>query len=410
MSFGLFILGILPAALLMRYIYKKDRIDKEPKGLLTLLFFLGAASTIFAALIENIGEDIIDDYLYTDSMVFLAIDAFLIVALAEELGKYFVVKKFAWNNAAFNTTFDAVVYAVFASLGFATLENILYLLDGSVYTAIVRGILSVPGHAIDAVFMGNYLGIAKRCEALGDNKGKKENLRKALLMPVLTHGFYDFCLFAQTPISLLSFLVYEIIITVYTIKKVNKLSKEDTLLFPGGFYPGHYAASQLYMQGAIPGYQPAGFQTGSYPQGSYQQGSFQPGGYQATTFQSTGYQTPYFQSSTNNFDPMTGRPIMQQRPFQRFDTNTGRPIYQQPAQRFDPNTGMPIYQQSLANKFDPNTGKPIYQPPTLRYDPNTGKPVYEQRPAQKFDPETGEPIYMQSPANRFDPNTGQRLF
>lgn len=399
MSFGLFILGILPAALLMRYIYKKDRIDKEPKGLLALLFFLGAVSTIFAALIENIGEDIIDDYFYTDSIVFLAIDAFLVVALAEELGKYFVVKKFAWNNAAFNTTFDAVVYAVFASLGFATLENILYLFDGSVYTAIVRGILSVPGHAIDAVFMGNYLGIAKRCEALGDNKGKKANLRKALLMPVLTHGFYDFCLFVQSPISLLSFLIYEIIITVYTIKKVNKLSKEDTLLFPGGFYPGHYVASQLYMQGAIPGYQPAGFQPrvyqqGGYQQGSFQQGGFQPGGYQATSFQSAGYQTPYFQSGTNNFDPMTGRPIMQQ----------------QPAQRFDPNTGKPIYQQSNAQRFDPNTGRPIYQPPTLRFDPVTGKPVYQQNTAQRFDPETGRPIYQQSPIQRFDPNTGQRIF
>ncbi len=377
MSFGLFILGILPAALLMRYIYKKDRIDKEPKGLLALLFFLGAVSTIFAALIENIGEDIIDDYFYTDSIVFLAIDAFLVVALAEELGKYFVVKKFAWNNAAFNTTFDAVVYAVFASLGFATLENILYLFDGSVYTAIVRGILSVPGHAIDAVFMGNYLGIAKRYEALGDNKGKKANLRKALLMPVLTHGFYDFCLFVQSPISLLSFLIYEIIITVYTIKKVNKLSKEDTLLFPGGFYPGHYAASQLYMQGSIPGYQPASFQPGVYQQGGYQQGSFQPGGYQATSFQSAGYQTPYFQSGANNFDPMTGQPIVQQ----------------QPVQRFDPNTGRPIYQQSPTQRFDPNTGKPIYQPPTLRFDPETGKPVYQQGPEQRFDPNTGQRLF-----------------
>ena len=309
------------------------------------MFIFGGLSTIIAGILEYICLDFLDDYFYTDTIAYIAIEAFLIVGLAEEFGKYFIVKKVAWKHPAFNTTFDAVVYAIFSSLGFATVENILYLCDGSYSTALWRGILSVPGHAIFAVFMGNYLGVAKRCEVLGDENGKKANLRKALFMAVLTHGFYDFCILEATALSLLAFLIYEIFIVTYTIKKVKKLSNEDALLFPGGYYPGHYAAQQLYMQGAIPGYQHAGY-------------------------------TP-MQAGTYNFDPNTGRPIGQQRT----------------TYNFDPNTGRPIGQQRTTYNFDPNTGRPIGQPrTTYNFDPNTGKPYAQQSSSLNFDPETGRPI------------------
>ncbi|WP_034476066.1 PrsW family intramembrane metalloprotease, partial [Butyrivibrio proteoclasticus] len=250
-------LAILPAAVLMYFIYKADKVEKEPVELLVKIFLYGVVTTISAVILELLGDDILGFFLYEDSLPFIFLENFFVVALAEELGKYVVVKKVAWKHPAFNYTFDAVVYAVFASLGFAVLENILYLTDASITTAVMRGVLAVPGHAIDAVFMGSYFGAAKRCEALGDKNGMKTNLQKALIVPVGIHGFYDFCLSVSDyyPIAILVFFVFEICITIYAIRKVKKLSASDTALFPTGYYPGATIAAQMYNQRAM-GFEP----------------------------------------------------------------------------------------------------------------------------------------------------------
>ncbi len=330
-------LAILPAAVLMWYIYSKDKIEKEPAGLLVKIFLFGVLTTISAIILENVGEAVISFFVYEDTILYTAIDMFLVVALAEEAGKYFVVKKVAWKHPAFNYTFDAVVYAVFASLGFAALENILYVIDDSISTAVMRALLSVPGHAIDAVFMGNYFGMAKRCEALGDESGKKYNLKMALIVPVLTHGFYDFCLSIDVPGAMVVFFIFEVVITIVAFNKVNKLSREDTSIFPDGFYPGANRAQQLYYQGLVNGYQPV-------------QGFI---------------------------------PIAQSQPVQGFN-----PVAQpQPVQ------GYQSTQPRFAMNFDPMTGEPIAKPQyAMNFDPMTGEPIAKPKPAMNFDPVTGEPL------------------
>ncbi len=243
-------LALLPAAILLKFIYSADKRDKEPKSLLFKLFLFGVLSTFVAAFMETVLGEVLEVFFEPESLTYMAIENFLIVALFEELGKYLVVKKLTWKHPAFNYTFDAVVYAVFASLGFAAFENIIYLMDGTVGLAVVRGVLSVPGHAIDAVFMGYYFGLAKRCEVMGDNRGVNRNLRRALWIPVLMHGFYDFCLSTEIDEMLLAFLIYEIVITILAIRKVKKLSAQDIALFPGG-YPGATYAQQMYSQGIL---------------------------------------------------------------------------------------------------------------------------------------------------------------
>lgn len=228
----LYFLAILPAALLLIFIWRKDKIEKEPFGLLVKLFLLGALSTVSAAIIGIILTNVLNMFLPQESILYILIENFLAVALIEEGGKYFMLKKSTWNHTAFNYTFDAVVYAVTVSLGFATLENILYLVDGSVHLAIMRGILSVPGHAINAVFMGMYYGLAKRYSVAGDNENTEKNLRMALIVPMLTHGFYDFVLSMGTNFWLGIFAIYEIVITIFAFRTVVRLSKEDLPIGP----------------------------------------------------------------------------------------------------------------------------------------------------------------------------------
>ena len=225
----LLIAALLPAALLMVYIYQKDKVEKEPIKLLSNLFLFGGLTIVTACIAELLLSMILGIVFSKGTLPYMAIENFLIVALSEELGKYIVLKKKTWHSPHFNYTFDAVVYAVAVSLGFAAFENVIYVLSGTLGTAVMRGLLSVPGHAIDGVFMGCYYGIARKCRGYGDEEGAKKNLIKAIVIPVLTHGFYDFCIdiSSNAGIFFLVFMVFEVVVTFVAIKTVKKLSLED---------------------------------------------------------------------------------------------------------------------------------------------------------------------------------------
>ena len=223
-------LAIIPSIVLFIMIWRKDKIEKEPVGLLIKLFIFGALTTVSAGVIGMGAQYLLLNFLDEKSMVFIVIDNFLLTALVEEGGKYFVLKKATWKHPAFNYTFDAVVYAVCSSLGFATLENILYLIDGDLGTAVGRGLLSVPGHVIFAVFMGYYYGMAKYASVGGDDRGCRSNLRKALWVPVLLHGMYDFCLSTGYDAFLVVFIVFVVVMSVLAIRKVRNMSKNDNMI------------------------------------------------------------------------------------------------------------------------------------------------------------------------------------
>ncbi len=223
----LLLLAVLPGVVLFATIWKQDKIEKEPAGLLWSLFFGGALTTVSAMLFGWIGGEVLLDGLESTSLTYLLLDNFIVTALVEEGGKYFVLRRKTWRHPAFNYTFDAVVYAVTASLGFAVLENILYVLDSDITTALLRAVLSVPGHAFDAVYMGYFYGRAKAAQMAGDRRAMRGNLRAALWAPVLLHGFYDFCLETESGLFTIIFIVFDIALTVFAIRRIKKLSRSD---------------------------------------------------------------------------------------------------------------------------------------------------------------------------------------
>lgn len=232
----LFAAALLPALVLLRYVYKKDKIEKEPKGLIAKLFIFGGLTIISACIIEIAGEAILAQFFEEDSTAFLIVSNFLIVAGAEEGGKYFILKTKTWNSPAFDYSYDAVVYSVAVSLGFAAFENVLYVLSGGLSVALLRALLSIPGHAVFAVYMGYYYGLAKKASVNGRVSSEEANLSMAFISAAFLHGFYDFCLTVNNSMFILVFFVFFIAAVVLAVKKVNKLSREDAPLREMAYY------------------------------------------------------------------------------------------------------------------------------------------------------------------------------
>lgn len=186
---NLILLAITPALVIMVYIYFKDRYEKEPIGLLTINFLLGASLSVgLTFALSPLVNGIIADWGQNDVAV-MALKAFIGVALVEEFSKYIVVRLFAQRRSAFNEQFDGIVYAVMVSMGFAALENILYVSIHGVETGILRAFTAVPAHASFAILMGYFMGKAKF-----SNQRFLLNMT-GLLAATLFHGAYDFFLF-----------------------------------------------------------------------------------------------------------------------------------------------------------------------------------------------------------------------
>ena len=223
----LLFLAVLPALLLMRYIYKKDTVEKEPLGLLLLSVLAGALACVPAAWLERLLLSVLDAAVQEGTLLYAAIEAFLIVALAEEGCKLFFLKKLTWRSSHFNYRFDGIVFAVFMGLGFAGLENILYVLNFGPDVLVSRGLLAVPGHMTFAVFMGLHYSGAKLASLWGRRDEEKNALRRALVLPVLLHGFYDFCLLSGMGVLSLVFIGFVILLDLAAVRTVRRESKQD---------------------------------------------------------------------------------------------------------------------------------------------------------------------------------------
>ena len=219
--------AVIPAVILLRYIYRKDRLEKESPRLLIGLVALGVVSTALAVVAERIGSFALGLVLTEGSLVYNVLMYFGVVACAEEGAKYILLKKKTWSSPEFNCQFDGVVYAVFVSLGFALWENLGYVAAYGLSTALVRALTAVPGHACFGVFMGAWYGMAKRYETEGNTDKSRRCRRLAFWIPALIHGAYDFIATLDAMLSALVFLAFIVFLFFSAIGRIRKLSAED---------------------------------------------------------------------------------------------------------------------------------------------------------------------------------------
>jgi RsiW-degrading membrane proteinase PrsW (M82 family) len=187
-----FALAAAPALLLLRYYYRQDRARPEPKGLVFRVFLAGVLVTLFAIPLELLVGSF-EGFFSPYPLLYAAFRAFVVAALVEEFLKRGVVLVVAFRHPSFDETVDGVVYAVVASLGFACLENIMYVMGGTLATALVRAVTAVPLHATASGMMGYFIGQARFARSPVQQRAL---LRRGLTVAVLIHGLYNFLLFA----------------------------------------------------------------------------------------------------------------------------------------------------------------------------------------------------------------------
>ncbi|HHV27559.1 PrsW family glutamic-type intramembrane protease [Anaerosalibacter bizertensis] len=229
MSTRLFIIAITPALVITVGLYLSDRYDKEPLKLLLITYILGALSVIPTIFVEE---------LLTVFNVFPGIlgafyTAFIVAGFTEEYFKRLVVLKVAYKSKYFNEKLDGIVYAVFASMGFATIENVIYVVyrySNNPYIGLYRGILSVPAHGVFAVTMGYYLSLAKFSTI---EERKRRAYRRSLYMPIIFHGIFDFILMANIPQLTIIFVPYVIYLWWLNERKLSKYLYDSRSRFIG---------------------------------------------------------------------------------------------------------------------------------------------------------------------------------
>ena len=182
----LFFLSLAPVLVILTYLYYRDKYEKEPFRFL-LISLLAGALTVIPVFVVTFPIKL--SFLGNNPYVLAFGNAFLEAAIPEEFFKYLAFLLVVWRNKNFNDFFDGIIYAAYISLGFAAIENVLYVLESGFVIGIIRAVTAVPAHALFGITMGYYFSLAKFIPSY-----RLVHLIAALLLPIILHGAYDYIL------------------------------------------------------------------------------------------------------------------------------------------------------------------------------------------------------------------------
>jgi RsiW-degrading membrane proteinase PrsW (M82 family) len=234
---------VTPSLLLLWYFHSRD-VYPEPGRVVWTTFALGVLTAgpvlLFALPMGAFLE------LLSDPFAAGAYEAFVLAAIPEETLKLAVLLWYARRHSAFDEPMDGLVYGVAASLGFATLENILYVAQGGLGVAILRAVTSIPGHATFGAIMGYYVGQAHFSRGRG-----RLFVAKAWFIPVLLHGLYDTPLLSAAGVSAAGYaeVASALLVAVPVILGVSVVT---ALKMARGLRASQLAAGPLPERGVLP--------------------------------------------------------------------------------------------------------------------------------------------------------------
>lgn len=221
--------ALLPVFLILRYVYTLDKVEREPIGFVLKVLLWGAIFSIPCAGAERFMTNIINQLYNPETIEYAFIENTVGVALIEELSKWLVIMIIVWKNPNFDYRYDGVVYAVTASLGFAALENVLYVVTYGSGVSIGRALFAIPGHTTFGVFMGYFMSRGKSAWLHKREIGVFFCKMLALIIPMFIHGIYDFLLSDQ--VAALGyqwcFYAYVIFLDVFAWKVIHHEFRTD---------------------------------------------------------------------------------------------------------------------------------------------------------------------------------------
>lgn len=223
-------LCVIPSMLILWYIYIKDKSEKEPFYLIIILFIGGIISCLISILISIISKQYIP-YLnmnyYNMNIFEIFVKVFVVITLSEELTKWIINYITIWRNKNFKHIYDPIIYSACTALGFATFENIIYVTNyhnNGIMIAIMRGLISIPSHAVFGIYSGFYLGISKNAYVC-DKKDKALKYKiLSILVPIMLHFTFDILLIKTNIIKYSLFIIYLTILYITALKKIKRLS------------------------------------------------------------------------------------------------------------------------------------------------------------------------------------------
>jgi RsiW-degrading membrane proteinase PrsW (M82 family) len=218
----LLFLAIAPVMVIVLYIYFKDKFEKEPIHFLFKNFLLGAFVSVLITFVLSIIAGFVFNLSNDNSILNQFIKAFIIVALVEEFSKYVIIRYYAQTNKEFNEPFDGIVYSVMVSMGFAALENVLYVIQHGVETGITRAFTAIPAHAAFAILLGYFMGKAKF------SKNRIQLNLMGLLVATIFHGAYDFFLFINFLPGTIVGALTSLFVGVFLSRKAIKIHQKNS--------------------------------------------------------------------------------------------------------------------------------------------------------------------------------------
>ena len=208
-------ISLAPVFIILFYVYSRDKYEREPWKMLLKALLIGGLVSVPTVFIEMFLSSFAPEPKISNA----AYTAFVVAGFTEESLKYLAFILIIWNSKHFNEKFDGIVYAVFISLGFAGIENIIYVSEGNSTVGIFRALTAVPAHALFGVTMGYYFGLAR---FFPDHR--KLYLMYAYLIPIALHGFYNFCLMSEHYLFLILFIPFVAYLWITGFRKMKYLS------------------------------------------------------------------------------------------------------------------------------------------------------------------------------------------
>ncbi len=184
--------ALIPGLFWMWWYYRQDVYNKEPKALLAKVFVLSMPLSLLIGLFEFVVDQsiIIDGKPLSQSNNILLVILFylIIVGLAEELGKFVVTYVLAYQDKAFDEELDGIIYSAASGLGFATFENLFFILDQGPFIILLRGPVSTLAHVLFSAMWGAALGLSRFDT---NPKTRRRRILIGLTLAVLTHAIFD---------------------------------------------------------------------------------------------------------------------------------------------------------------------------------------------------------------------------